>query len=82
MGRSPKFLEVGERFGRLVVVATAGQEEDTGKTLAHLRCDCGSVLFRTCSAMRRGNTKSCGCLASEHGHRIGLIYARKKREED
>ena len=47
---------VGRRFGRLVVIGKAGQ----GKWKC--QCDCGNVSIVFGSNLRRGNTRSCGCL--------------------
>lgn len=56
----------GLRFGRLVVVETAG-------VLAHRKmywkcvCDCGREVVVVGGNLRQGITKSCGCLAKETG---------------
>lgn len=82
MGNKCIYVEVGEVFGRLTVIALAGQNEK-GLTIAHLRCECGSVLFRPCTQLRRGRIKSCGCLSAELCHRLGLILQkRRKREQE
>lgn len=81
MGRRPKFLRVGDRYGRLTVVALAGQESATGKTMVHLRCDCGSVCFRLCTAVRQGKVASCGCLAAENGRYQGKLCAKREKDD-
>lgn len=49
-----------QRFGRL----TAVERLETVKGKQWLcRCDCGSTIHVRASALRNGNTKSCGCLA-------------------
>lgn len=50
----------GHRFGRLLVVGCGGM-----KGLHRLwvcRCDCGSVIRTRGTSLRRGTTRSCGCL--------------------
>jgi hypothetical protein len=46
----------GQRFGRLVAVAYAGNSKWS------CACDCGARVVVHRDALRCGNTKSCGCL--------------------
>lgn len=55
---------VGERFGRLVVVARQGSTKQ-GRARWECSCDCGTVTTVTANSLRRGHTKSCGCLYRE-----------------
>jgi len=54
----------GQRFGRLVATRDAGSAKH-GQSLWECRCDCGQ--FKTCNGnnLKRGVTRSCGCLARE-----------------
>lgn len=54
---------IGQRFGRLVVIA---QAETARYTRWHCRCDCGRecIVSRLLLTMDRGR-RSCGCLANE-----------------
>jgi hypothetical protein len=55
---------IGRRFGRLVVTAadkTVGRE-----AFWRCRCDCGGEKVARGCDLRRGSTKSCGCLVGEH----------------
>ena len=60
----------GKRFGRLEVLY-----RDPDKTEARprwiCRCDCGEVVSIEGVSLRRGFTKSCGCLRKEKGNEIG-----------
>lgn len=62
---------VGMRFGLLTVTDRAGTSR-SGKALWVCRCDCGSESRVITSALRSGNTTSCGCrkraLSTKHGH--------------
>lgn len=49
----------GQRFGRLLVVEYAG----TSRWLC--RCDCGNMTTPNALHLRRGVTRSCGCLKHE-----------------
>jgi hypothetical protein len=75
----------GKRFGRLTVTSDS-RSGPNGHSRHHLcRCDCGRETRVSSNALRRGNTKSCGCLDREtaaetcrrratHGHaRLGAV---------
>lgn len=54
---------IGERFGRLVVVADAPRR---GRRQCYeCRCDCGAVAVKARADLLRGDTQSCGCLGRE-----------------
>jgi hypothetical protein len=68
---------VGKRFARLLVVSRAPGLTKSGKPHWKCRCDCGSVHFVDGRDLRRGHSRSCGCLRAEtaprnnppkHGH--------------
>lgn len=54
---------LGLRFGRLVVLEKGGVA--SGSRLWLVRCDCGASKHVRGSALRSGNTRSCGCLNRE-----------------
>lgn len=61
-GRIVKDL-TGEMYGRLTVIERAGR---VGKEIAWLcACTCGSRRIVSGHSMKRGLTKSCGCLVRE-----------------
>ena len=72
----------GQRFGRLVVI---GREGSTAQGTATWRClcDCGNECVVEGAKLRKGNTKSCGCLHNDaarqrrttHGKSGTRIYA-------
>lgn len=51
----------GERFGRLIVVSSAGHNH-RGRTQWFCHCDCGNDVKVTTGRLRSGTTRSCGCL--------------------
>jgi hypothetical protein len=65
------------RFGRLVVLERAGQV-DSGKATWLCQCDCGNQTVVMGKYLRKGRTRSCGCLRREmmrdthlkHGHAL------------
>ena len=58
----------GKRFGRLLVMARVGTLR--GQVLWFCRCDCGGTIETTGHEIRKGSTRSCGCLMREHQSRL------------
>lgn len=73
MKRRKRFSLVGQRFGRLVVLAFAGWDKWQCRTW-ECRCDCGAIAIVKTSYLRSGKTQSCGCL-----HKETLQALAKKR---
>lgn len=61
----PAIDMTGQRYGRLTVLARAGTNSTGAQWL--VKCDCGTIKKVTGRFMRRGLTKSCGCLRKETG---------------
>jgi hypothetical protein len=59
---STKFA--GKRFGRLLVMSDS-KERASSEILWFCRCDCGKRTKVRTSSLKRGFTKSCGCLNKE-----------------
>lgn len=55
-----------QRFGRLTVISFAGMGKN-GNALWNCRCDCGKEVIADGYLLRKGSTKSCGCLRRERG---------------
>lgn len=53
----------GQCFGRLLVVGQEGRAD--GQVMWKCICDCGVVTRVRGYSLRRGNTRSCGCLRTE-----------------
>ena len=69
---------VGQRFGKLVVEQRT-ETPITVKNKNHsrywlCRCDCGSNSVVTTDALRRGNSKSCGC--GDHPNLVGQRFGK------
>lgn len=62
----------GLRFGKLIVLNRI--EEITNRVAWKCRCDCGNTTVVGSSALKRGVTKSCGCLVPNS------MRARENRE--
>ena len=63
--------EIGNRYGRLIVVAKVGITR-SHKCAWLCQCDCGQTHVARGLDLRQGKVKSCGCLRREgrvrHGH--------------
>lgn len=69
----------GKRFGRL----TAIERTETKSGNAYIYkclCDCGNICYVSGDHLRKGDTVSCGCYASDI-HRESFSSARTKRSE-
>lgn len=59
----PKLINLtGKKFGRLVVLRRGSNRANNTYWLA--QCSCGVIKNYAGSSLRRGATKSCGCLCS------------------
>ena len=71
----------GIKFGRLTVIERIGTN-DRGEATWLCKCDCGKSKITYGSNLRKGRTKSCGCLNSDiarnrflkHGQRFTRLY--------
>lgn len=57
-----------QRFGRLIAVEPVKRR---GKRVWRCRCDCGGETFVPAGTLNMGKHRSCGCLRSEQGRRLG-----------
>lgn len=54
----------GQRFGRLTVLSQS-ENDKYGNTIWLCQCECGNEKVILANSLRRGRTKSCGCLRSD-----------------
>lgn len=63
MAHHPKTNLCGLRFGRLLVIKDSLQRERLSNgVIWECLCDCGKIALVSGNSLKRGNTKSCGCL--------------------
>lgn len=71
-------IEIGMRFGRLVVIDVAHKNKD-GTTSYLCNCDCGNTKISSATCLKFGNISSCGCYRREtSGERISKYLAEHK----
>lgn len=66
---------VGRRFGKLTVIDYSGKST-SGIHLWECKCDCGNIKTIAGADLRRGHSKSCGCLKTANdltGKRFGML---------
>src|SRR6516165_5883066 len=76
------FVSVGERYHRLVVLATHQRIAGIHQFCNLCQCDCGKKVYRTSSQLVRGMMKSCGCLYREMQKRGNYIHGGSSRAEN
>jgi hypothetical protein len=64
-GVSKPGIPIGQRFGRLVVVELSEARTNSGSRKYLCVCDCGIEKLFSAADLRRGDSKSCGCLKRE-----------------
>lgn len=73
-----KLYTIGRKFGRLKVIAEAPSRRRKPSGILIRRslclCDCGNQKEVETSALKRGNTVSCGCLKRERAPNIPIIH--------
>lgn len=71
-------IPIGTRFGRLVTVGeTYLFDHGYGRfSRVDCRCDCGRMASVETNRLRKGSSKSCGCLQREVSRRSGSTHPR------
>lgn len=55
----------GQRFGRLLILELTNKRAASGHKVWQCQCSCGKIVYVSSNSLRRGRTKSCGCLHKE-----------------
>lgn len=58
-------IQIGDRFGRLVVLNRDLTKQGEGRVYWNCQCDCGNVVSLSGHPLKSGNTRSCGCLNND-----------------
>lgn len=63
---SRKIDLTGQKFGRLTVLCESDKKSNDRKAMWECLCECGNRKVTSSQNLRKGLTKSCGCIKSEH----------------
>ena len=55
----------GQKFGRLTAIKPTEKRDTDGSVIWECQCDCGNTAEVAHIKLKRGYTRSCGCLAKE-----------------
>ena len=58
-------IQIGDRFGRLVILNRDLTKQGEGRVYWNCQCDCGNVVSLSGKTLKSGNTRSCGCLNND-----------------
>lgn len=73
-----KFVDLtGQKFGRLTVISRDENTKD-GHATWLCKCECGNRKVISGAPLRRGSTKSCGCLQKERVKSSNTKHGRTK----
>ena len=72
-------MKNGKRFGRLTALKDSGVRRGKSRAVVwHCICDCGNEAFVIANCLKRGGTKSCGCLHDETARERRFIHGEGK----
>lgn len=74
----PAFHDItGQRFGRLIVLAQYGRNR-WGSIQWQCLCECGNEAIILSQCLRRGWSRSCGCIAKNRIRNLRLSHGKSK----
>lgn len=66
----------GKKYGRLTVKQFIGKKGN--HYLWKCQCECGNISIVHASALKTGNTKSCGCLKKEQNGKASITHGKRR----
>ena len=55
---------IGTKYGKLLIIGESKIKKHN-RVSVDCVCECGEKIIATINALRKGNTKSCGCIRKE-----------------
>lgn len=74
--REVRKVNIGDTFGQLTVIKKYGKDKH-GNILFLCKCTCGNETVATANNLRKGHTKSCGCLRQKSRHQSTFIHGMR-----
>ncbi|MCL6479319.1 MAG: AP2 domain-containing protein [Peptococcaceae bacterium] len=71
----------GEKYGRLTCLQATGETTKNRSALWLCICDCGNMTIVSRDSLRKGNTRSCGCLFREINRKKPLKHGLTMNKE-
>lgn len=63
----------GKRYGMLRAISPTGEVDKSGNAYWNCECDCGNTIVVSLRNLRNKQTRSCGCLKTINGKKLGAI---------
>lgn len=70
-------INAGDKFGRLTIIEQTPQRKQRC-IIYKCRCDCGNIVFVKGTNLKKGYTKSCGCLQKEMSTEANKTHGQSK----
>ena len=70
VGYSARKDITGQEFGRLTALYPTNLRDTTGAVMWKCKCICGNTTLASTTNLRRGDKRSCGCMASYNEEKI------------
>ena len=69
-----------QKFGKLTAIKTTGKSDSSRSVIWECICDCGNIVEVSSRSLRKGLTKSCGCLNRRNliGDKFGRLTVIEK----
>jgi len=70
---------IGKVFSRLTVVERSSKTGLDGSKYVKCKCSCGEEIETLINSLKKGNTKSCGCLQREKAKDMMSTHGKSQR---
>lgn len=70
-------VQIGEKYGRLTVIALSEKRDKRGGIFVVCRCDCGNIKEILSISLRNGNSFSCGCYQRERAKEANRLQIKE-----
>ncbi len=78
LDKKPYLEEIGNRYGKWMVLALSSRKGNRGEVYFDCRCDCGVERSVLLGSLKIGYSTSCGCGGSKKGSKIFIDQTGKR----